>query len=55
METDYRPFFRMSPVLAVALNEEGFVLDATDAWLQRFGYDRDGIHRLRAGNCPVPR
>lgn len=54
METDYRPFFRMSPVLAVALNEEGFVLDATDAWLQRFGYDRDGIHRLRARELSSP-
>ena len=48
MKTDYRPFFRMSPVLAVALNEEGFLLDASDAWLQRFGYTRDEIHRLRA-------
>lgn len=48
METDYRPFFRMSPVLAVALNEEGFLQDATDAWLQRFGYTRDEIQPLRA-------
>ena len=48
METDYQPFFRMSPVLAVALNEEGFLLDATDAWLQRFGYTREEIQSLRA-------
>ena len=54
MELDYRPFFRMSPVLAVALNEEGFVLDATDAWLQRFGYARDEIHRLRARELSSP-
>ena len=54
METDYRPFFRMSPVLAVALNEEGFVLDATDAWLQRFGYARDELHRLRARELSSP-
>lgn len=54
MEIDYRPFFRMSPVLAVALNEEGFVLDATDAWLQRFGYARDGLHRLRARELSSP-
>lgn len=54
MEIDYRPFFRMSPVLAVALNEEGFVLDATDAWLQRFGYARDEIHRLRARELSSP-
>ena len=38
----------MSPVLAVALNEEGFLLDATDAWLQRFGYTREEIQSLRA-------
>ena len=48
MDTDYRSFFRMSPVLAVALNEEGFLLDATDAWLQRFGYTREEIQPLRA-------
>lgn len=54
MELDYRPFFRMSPVLAVALNEEGFVLDATDAWLQRFGYARDELHRLRARELSSP-
>lgn len=54
METDYRPFFRMSPVLAVALNDEGFLLDATDAWLQRFGYDRDEIHALRARELSSP-
>ena len=54
MEIDYRPFFRMSPVLAVALNEEGFVLDATDAWLQRFGYARDELHRLRARELSSP-
>ena len=48
METDYQPFFRMSPVLAVALNEEGFLLDATDAWLKRFGYTREEIQPLRA-------
>lgn len=54
MEIDYRPFFRMSPVLAVALNEEGFLLDATDAWLRRFGYARDEIHRLRARELSSP-
>ncbi len=54
METDYRPFFRMSPVLAVALNEEGFLLDATDAWLQRFGYTRDEIQPLRARELSSP-
>ncbi|MYF71750.1 MAG: PAS domain S-box protein [Proteobacteria bacterium] len=54
MDTDYRPFFRMSPVLAVALNEEGLLLDATDAWLQRFGYTRDEIQPLRARELSSP-
>ena len=54
MENDYQPFFRMNPVLAVALNEEGFLLDATDAWLQRFGYTRDGIQLLRARELSSP-
>ena len=54
METDYQPFFRMSPVLAVALNEEGSLLDASDAWLQRFGYTRDEIHRLCARELSSP-
>ena len=54
MEKDYRPFFRMSPVLAVALNEEGFMLDASDAWLRRFGYAREEITRLRARELSSP-
>ena len=54
METDYRPLFRMIPVLAVALNDEGFLVDATDAWLKRFGYARDGIRRLRARELSSP-
>ena len=54
MENDYQPFFRMSPVLAVALNEEGFLLDATDAWLQRFGYTREEIQPLRARELSSP-
>ena len=54
MENDYQPFFRMNPVLAVALNEEGFLLDATDAWLQRFGYTRDEIQLLRARELSSP-
>ena len=54
MKNDYRPFFRMSPILAVALNEEGFMLDASDAWLRRFGYAREEITRLRARELSSP-
>ena len=38
----------------MALDEEGFLLDATDAWLQRFGYTRDEIYRLRARELSSP-
>ena len=38
----------------MALNEEGFLLDATDAWLQRFGYTRDEIQPLRARELSSP-
>ncbi len=48
MEPDFRQLFRMSPVLMVALNQDGYILDASDAWLRRFGYTRDEIHNLRA-------
>ena len=54
METEYRPLFRMSPVLSVVLDHEGFLLDASDEWLQRFGYTRDEIHRLRARELSSP-
>ena len=54
MDTDYQTFFRMSPVLAVALDEEGFLLDASDAWLRRFGYTREEISRVRARELSSP-
>ena len=38
----------------MALDEEGFLLDATDAWLQRFGYTRDEISRLHARELSSP-
>lgn len=43
----YRQFFRRSPALLVALDRDGYFLDATDAWLERFGYGRDEIDGLR--------
>ncbi|NIW23533.1 MAG: PAS domain S-box protein [Gammaproteobacteria bacterium] len=43
----YRQFFRSSPALLVALDPDGYFIDATDAWLDRFGYRRDEIAGLR--------
>jgi PAS domain S-box-containing protein len=39
--------FRKSPTLQVALDADGNFSDASDAWLARFGYDREEILALR--------
>jgi PAS domain S-box-containing protein len=43
----YQWLFRKSPALIVSLDEDGFFLDASDAWLRRFGYTREEISELR--------
>ncbi len=43
----YQWLFRKIPVLAVSLDQDGFFLDVSDAWLQRFGYRREDLSRLR--------
>jgi len=43
----YQQFFRRSPALLVALDPDGYFIDATDTWLERFGYDRDELGGLR--------
>jgi len=43
----YQWLFRKSPALIVTLNEDGYFLDVSDAWLARFGYTREQIHELR--------
>ena len=54
----YQWLFRKSPALSVSLDEDGYFLDASDAWLARFGFieragDRwwpiaGGVYYLRA-------
>ncbi len=46
-ENRYRTFFRRSPALLAALDPDGYFIDSTDAWLERFGYDRDELAGLR--------
>jgi PAS domain S-box-containing protein len=46
-EDRYQWLFRKSPTLMVSLREDGFFLDASDAWLRRFGYTREEIISLR--------
>jgi PAS domain S-box-containing protein len=50
----YQWLFRKSPALTVLLNEEGYFLDASDAWLRRFGYSRDEITNVRPQDLGSP-
>ncbi len=43
----YQWLFRKSPALSVSLNKDGYFLDASDAWLTRFGYSREELTALR--------
>jgi PAS domain S-box-containing protein len=43
----YHWLFRRSPALTLLLNEEGFIVDASDAWQRRFGYSRDELTNVR--------
>jgi PAS domain S-box-containing protein len=50
----YQWLFRKSPALVVSLNEDGYFLDASDAWLRRFGYTRDEMVALRPQDIGSP-
>jgi PAS domain S-box-containing protein len=39
----YRWLFRRTPTLLCALDKEGFFIDVSDAWVERFGYSRDEL------------
>ena len=56
MSTDdrYQWLFRKSPALSVSLSKDGFVLDASDAWLTRFGYSRAELENLRPQDLSSP-
>ena len=48
MDDRYRWWFRKSPVLSAVFDGDGYFCDASDAWLERFGYALDDLARLRA-------
>jgi len=50
----YRWLFQRSPTLLVALDQEGYFLDVSDAWVERFGYSRDELSRLRPHSIASP-
>lgn len=54
MEDRYQWLFRRSPALTVALDEEGYIIDASDAWSRRFGYARADLARLRPQDLASP-
>ncbi|WP_428100640.1 sigma 54-interacting transcriptional regulator [Candidatus Rariloculus sp.] len=50
----YQWLFRKSPALMVSLDEDGYFLDASDAWLHRFRYTRDTIRKMRPPDLASP-
>ncbi len=50
----YLWLFRKSPALTVSLNEDGYFLDASDAWLRRFGYTREELTAMRPQDLASP-
>jgi PAS domain S-box-containing protein len=50
----YQWLFRKSPALTVSLDEDGYFLDASEAWLARFGYTRERIAELRPQDIGSP-
>jgi PAS domain S-box-containing protein len=53
-QDEYQWLFRRSPALLVSLNEDGFFVDASDAWLRRFGYAREEIANMRPQDLASP-
>jgi PAS domain S-box-containing protein len=53
-EDSYQWLFRKSPALIAILNEDGFFLDTSDAWLKRFDYSRDEITNVRPQDLGSP-
>jgi PAS domain S-box-containing protein len=47
LEDRYQWLFRKCPAMIVSLTEDGYFLDASDAWLRRFAYTREEITTIR--------
>jgi PAS domain S-box-containing protein len=48
LEDRYQWLFRKSPAMTVSLDEDGYFLDASDAFLRRFGYTIEELRERRA-------
>ena len=54
MTDRYRWLFRRSPALLVAFDKEGYFIDVSDAWIERFGYSREELARLKPHDLATP-
>ncbi|MFO7285793.1 MAG: sigma 54-interacting transcriptional regulator [Gammaproteobacteria bacterium] len=54
LEDRYQWLFRKAPALTVSLDQDGYFLDASDAWLRRFGYTREELRMLRPQDLGSP-
>ncbi|MFL2546392.1 MAG: sigma 54-interacting transcriptional regulator [Candidatus Rariloculaceae bacterium] len=43
----YEWLFRRSPALSLALDQDGYIVDASETWIARFGYSRSELKALR--------
>jgi PAS domain S-box-containing protein len=50
----YQWLFHKSPALILLLDEDGRIIDASDAWLRRFGYTRDELTGRRPQDFGSP-
>ena len=54
LEDRYQWLFRKTPALTASLDEEGRFVDASDAWVTRFGYRRDELKELKPEDLASP-
>lgn len=53
-EGTYRWLYQHSPTLLASINPEGYLVDASDAWLERLGYSRADIVGKPARDLSTP-
>jgi len=50
----YRWLFRRSPTMLVSLDQDGYFADASDVWIERLGYSREELVRLKPQDLASP-
>lgn len=54
MNKRYQSLFRKNPSMAVIIGQDGCFSDASDIWLERFGYTRDEITQFKPQDLASP-